>query len=152
MATEFRYENKAQNSSSIKYGTNLYKTKSVPAAEGSSTFCFSESRSVWSCSSCCSTAAGTRCGWLTNIWERNCPMGDSSWRGAILVPGPDESGDIDEALTTRLLLLPAVSFLWPCLWIDTVLYGWQVTNIKNHQEPKINTYLKHWPYKLLLHK
>lgn len=68
------------------------------------------SRSVWSCSSCCSAAAGSRCGCVARICERNCPTGDSIWSGAIdddggggSDSGPD--GDHDAALTTTPRLL-----------------------------------------------
>lgn len=96
-----------------RYSIHLYKTRSVLSVEGSS-FCSWASRSVWSCSSCCSTAAGTKCGWLIRIWERNCPIGDSSWSGAIGAVGPVES-EVDEALIALLLLLLKDVLLSPTL-------------------------------------
>lgn len=108
----------------IKRKANLYKTKSVPEEEGSF-FCLSPSRSVWNCSSCCSTAAGTRCGWLIKIWERNCPIGDSSLSGAILELGSNDSEEDEAALTKKPLLLPTQCLPWPCLGIDTEVLNCQ---------------------------
>lgn len=109
----------------IQYKSNLYKTKSVLEAEGFS-LCSSPSRSVWNISSCRSTAADIRCGWQTKIWERNCPIGDSSFSGAILELDPDDSAEDDVALTTKPLLLPTESFLpWPCLETGTEVFSYQ---------------------------
>lgn len=83
---------------------HLYNTRSVPVLHVAS-FCFSASRSIWSCSSCCSTAAGTKCGWLVKIWDRNCPVGDSSCSGATEAVGLSESKDDDALIAEYLLLL-----------------------------------------------
>lgn len=83
---------------------HLYNTRSVPVLEASS-FCFSVSRLILSCSSCCSTAAGTKCGWLIKIWDRNCPTGDSNFSGATEAAGPNESKDDDALIAEYLLLL-----------------------------------------------
>jgi hypothetical protein len=73
-----------------------------------------------------------RCGWLTKIWERNCPTGDSSFSGAILELDPDDSADDDAALITKPLLLPIESFLpWPCLGICTEECSYQPSTTKN---------------------
>uniref|UniRef100_A0A0E0D5R6 Uncharacterized protein n=1 Tax=Oryza meridionalis TaxID=40149 RepID=A0A0E0D5R6_9ORYZ len=89
----------------------LYSTMSPSDGAGlSPALSLAASRSVWSCSSCCSAAAGSRCGCVARICERNCPTGDSIWSGAIddddgggSDSGPD--GDHDAALTTTPRLL-----------------------------------------------
>jgi hypothetical protein len=77
-------------------------------------FSISASRLVWSCSSCCSAAAGSRCGCVCRICERNCPAGDSIRSGAIGEDGgSDSEGDGDEETLTTLLRLLAVSCCRP---------------------------------------